>query len=179
MNQIHIMFLKCCYVSNEIDGSYFVSLCAESRKLQEMRSDNRIVRLEVEQLVSRRRQLDAEQSALQERNRTENARLEAEDAEWRRRGATAERQLADSEKRVKEAKDKLVATEAEQVLISQSVEELRRQQVCCNLITSNHVYHFHSYSLYRVVFIEVLFINLFTCRYRQTWKGFWNEGDEQ
>ena len=135
-----------------------MSLCAESRKLQEMRSDNRIVRLEVEQLVSRRRQLDAEQSALQERNRTENARLEAEDAEWRRRGATAERQLADSEKRVKEAKDKLVATEAEQVLISQSVEELRRQQVCCNLITSNHLlplHHFHSYSLYRVVFIEV------------------------
>jgi chromosome segregation ATPase len=94
-----------------------------------MRSDNRIVRLEVEQLVSRRRQLDAEQSTLQERSRTENARLEAEEAEWRRRGTTAERQLADAEKRFKEAKDKLATTEAEQILLSQSVEELRRQQV--------------------------------------------------
>ena len=82
--------------------------------------------------MSRRRQLDAEQSALQERSRTENARLEAEEAEWRRRGATAERQLADAEKRFKEAKDKLAATEAEQILLSQSVEELRRQQVRSN-----------------------------------------------
>lgn len=100
----------------------------ESRKLQELKSDGRVTRLEIEQLVSRRRQLESETASLQERLKGESVRLEAEEAEWRRREAAADRRLKEAERAVKEAKEKALSLQGEQAALTQAVDDLKRQQ---------------------------------------------------
>ena len=87
----------------------------ESRKLNNAKCEVRVHRLEVEQLVSKRRQIDGEILRLQETFTAESSKCAAEEQEAKRRLLQYEKQLQAAEKQMREAKSKLAAFEGEEV----------------------------------------------------------------
>lgn len=88
----------------------------EARKLTNAKSELRVQRLEVDQLTGKRRQLEAEVSRMQEILTTETGKYEALEIDARRKMEVLEKQLLNTEKRIREGKEKISAYEAEQVL---------------------------------------------------------------
>lgn len=100
----------------------------ETRKLSDVKSELRVGRLEVEQLVSKRRTLSTELARVGDALAIETNKLEAEEADAKRRLELLDRQLSDGEKNSRAIREKVSTFENEQILLRHSVDDLRRQQ---------------------------------------------------
>lgn len=87
----------------------------EMRKLQNTKSEMRVQRLELEQLTSKRRQLESELGHIKEQISAETGRYDTEELEAKRRLEQSEKQLAEAEKKLRTVKEKVAAYEGEQV----------------------------------------------------------------
>jgi len=101
----------------------------EARKLTNAKSELRVQRLEVDQLTGKRRQLEAEVSRMQEVLTTEVGRYEALEVDARRKMEVLEKQLLNTEKKIREGKEKISAYEAEQVRRMIVLYMVQRQMV--------------------------------------------------
>ena len=87
----------------------------EVRKLNNARAEVRVQKMEIEQLVARRRQLDGEVQRLQEMFTSESAKVEAEEQEAKRRLLQYEKSIQSADKKLRDARGKLSAFEGEEV----------------------------------------------------------------
>lgn len=104
------------------------SLDEESRKLTALKQEARYLKLEVDQLQSKRKQVDQDLSSLQERLTAEQSAAASDELELRRKIEQHTRLLQEQERKHQQAKEATQGLIQEQGVLKHSVEELRRQQ---------------------------------------------------
>ena len=95
----------------------------ETRKLNNAKCELRVHKLEIDQLISKRRQLDAEIQRMEEIHSSDASKLESEEQEAKRKLLHYEKQLQSADKKMREVKGKISALEGEEVSVC----------VCCGL----------------------------------------------
>lgn len=87
----------------------------ESRKLNNVKSEIRVNKLEVEQLLGKRRQVEAELTRLQDTFTSENARCLAEEQDLKRRLLQTHKEVLTADKNLRDLKGKISSLQGEQV----------------------------------------------------------------
>jgi len=100
----------------------------ENRKLSNARSDARASRLESEQLVIKKRQAESDYLRIAEKLTNEKTTFETEEIEYKRKIDGYEKILNEQDRKARSLKERVNTLDAENTLLRQSVEELRRHQ---------------------------------------------------
>ncbi len=105
-----------------------VELDEEQRKLHGCRNELRVGKLEVEQLTSRRKQLETELVTLADKVTAESSKLNVVEIESSRQIEFIGRQISEWEKKCRVAKELASEAESRHGVLRQEVDELRRQE---------------------------------------------------